>query len=99
MRRLMKHSSDIKKYSKAIAVAIVVALGGTSIAVAETGITNTKIVIGGVMDLDGRSRALGQGMKEGVLAALKGKKVKGRAFEYVTLNDSYNPTKTKSATE
>jgi len=65
---------------------------------AEPGITKNKIVIGGVMDLEGRSKALGQGMKTGILAALKNQKVKGRSFQYITLNDSYNPEKTIKAT-
>ncbi len=99
MIRVMKHSRDLIKHRNAMAVAIIVTLACTSSAIAETGITNSKIVIGGVMDLDGRSRALGQGMREGILAALTGKRVKGRVFEYITINDSYNPTKTKSATE
>ena len=44
---------------------------------AETGITNDKIIIGGVMDLEGRSRGLGQGMKDGIMAALSGKAGQG----------------------
>ena len=99
MKRVAKLSSDIKNISKAVAIGIVVTLAGTFNAIAETGITKDKIVIGGVMDLEGRSQALGQGMKLGVLAAFSGKSVKGRVLEYITLNDSYNPTKTKAATE
>jgi hypothetical protein len=99
MKQIVKQSSNIKNISKAVAIGIVVTLACTFNAIAETGITKDKIVIGGVMDLKGRSRALGQGMKQGILAALSGKRVKGRVFEYVTLNDSYNPTKTKVATE
>ena len=99
MKRIMKQSSNIKNISKAVAMGIVVTLAGTFNAIAETGITKDKIVIGGVMDLEGRSRALGQGMRQGILAALSGKRVKGRVLEYITLNDSYNPTKTKAATE
>jgi branched-chain amino acid transport system substrate-binding protein len=87
------------KPCKAVAIAAVVALAGSFNAFAETGITSNKIVIGGVMDLEGHSRGLGQGMKDGIMAALAGKKVKGRRFEYITLNDSYNPTKTKVATQ
>jgi len=68
------------------------------VARAEPGITNNKIIIGGVMDLEDRSKALGQGMKTGVLAAIRGEKIKGRSIEYITLNDSYNPTKTIEAT-
>lgn len=71
---------------------------GFSSAQAEPGITKNKIIIGGVMDLEGRSKALGQGMKTGILAAIKNQKVKGRSFQYITLNDSYNPEKTIKAT-
>ena len=84
---------------KIVAIATVMTLAASFGAAAETGVTNEKIVIGGVMDLEGRSRGLGQGMKDGIIAALSGKKVKGRSFEFVTLNDSYNPAKTKAATE
>lgn len=99
MKRVTKHTSDNNKIIKSITMGIIVTLVGTFDVIAETGITKDKILIGGVMDLEGRSRALGQGMKAGILAALSGKRVKGRSFEYVTLNDSYNPTKTKAATE
>jgi len=89
----------IAKLGKSVTVAAIVALAGSFNASAEIGVTNDKIIIGGVMDLEGRSRGLGQGMKEGIMAALAGKRVKGRQFEYITLNDSYNPVKTKAATE
>jgi ABC-type branched-subunit amino acid transport system substrate-binding protein len=94
--------SSTYKPSKAVAIAAIasmVALMGSFNAFAEIGVTSNKIVIGGVMDLEGRSRGLGQGMKDGIMAALAGKQVKGRKFEYITLNDSYNPDKTKAATE
>lgn len=94
--------STITQPCKAVAfaaIAAIVALMGSVNAFAETGVTSNKIVIGGVMDLEGRSRGLGQGMKDGIMAALAGKQVKGRKFEYITLNDSYNPDKTKAATE
>jgi branched-chain amino acid transport system substrate-binding protein len=103
MNSSMTHSSMTHRTQsnpgKAVAIAAIVALAGSFNAFAEIGITNNKIVIGGVMDLEGRSRGLGQGMKDGIMAALEGKKVKGRSFEYITLNDSYNPTKTKVATQ
>ena len=94
-----KTQITISKPCKAVAIAAVVALAGSFSAFAETGITSNKIVIGGVMDLEGRSRGLGRGMRDGIMAALSGKKVKGRRFEYITLNDSYNPTKTRAATK
>jgi ABC-type branched-subunit amino acid transport system substrate-binding protein len=99
MKRVTKHSNDINKIVQSLTMGIIISLVGSFNAIAETGITKDKILIGGVMDLEGRSRALGLGMKEGILAALSGKRVKGRSLEYITLNDSYNPTKTKAATE
>jgi hypothetical protein len=80
-------------------MAVIFSMAGSFGAFAETGITSDKIIIGGVMDLEGRSRGLGQGMKDGIMAALSGKRVKGRQFEYITLNDSYNPDKTRAATQ
>jgi len=69
-----------------------------SAAHAIPGISKNRIVIGGVMDLEGRSKALGTGMKLGISVAIRGKKVKGKTFKYITLNDSYNPEKSISAT-
>ena len=71
----------VSNYCKGVAVATIVALSASFNAAAEIGVTNDKIVIGGVMDLEGRSRGLGQGMKDGIMAALAGKRVKGRQFE------------------
>lgn len=65
---------------------------------AQQGITDRLIRIGGVMDLEGRSRGLGLGMKAGIEAALRNQRVKGRRVEFVSLNDSYTPTKTIEAT-
>lgn len=65
---------------------------------AQQGITDRLIRIGGVMDLEGRSRGLGLGMKAGIEAALRNQRLKGRRIEFVTLNDSYTPTKTIAAT-
>lgn len=80
------------------AFALVVALLGASNAMATTGVTPSKIIIGGVMDLQGRSRGLGQGMREGILAAISKAQVDGRSIEYRTLDDSYTPSKTIVAT-
>lgn len=99
MKSSKTHKMAISKHCKTMALATVLALICNFSASAEIGITNDKIVIGGVMDLEGRSSGLGQGMRDGIMAALSGKRVKGRQFEYLTLNDSYNPTKTKAATE
>lgn len=65
---------------------------------AETGVTDSEILIGGVMDLEGRSAGLGLGMKAGIEAAFRGEKVGKRSLRFITLNDSYNPSKTATAT-
>ena len=65
---------------------------------AQQGVTDRLIRIGGVMDLEGRSRGLGLGMKAGIEAAIRNQRVKGRRIEFVILNDSYTPTKTVKAT-
>jgi ABC-type branched-subunit amino acid transport system substrate-binding protein len=65
---------------------------------AQQGVTDRLIRIGGVMDLEGRSRGLGLGMKAGIEAAIRNQRVKGRRIEFVTLNDSYTPSKTIKAT-
>lgn len=67
-------------------------------AIAQQGVTERLIRIGGVMDLEGRSRGLGIGMKAGIEAALRNQRIKGRRVEFVTLNDSYTPAKTIEAT-
>ena len=83
---------------RCVALAAILVFGAQPVALAETGVTRDKVIIGGVMDLEGRSSALGQGMRDGILAAFKGQKVKGRSIEFITLNDSYNPQKTVAAT-
>jgi ABC-type branched-subunit amino acid transport system substrate-binding protein len=64
----------------------------------EKGVSETTVRIGGVMDLEGRSQGLGQGMKIGIEAALRGATVQGRRIDFLTMNDSYTPTKTVAAT-
>jgi len=64
----------------------------------EIGINDKTIKVGGVLDLEGQSRGLGQGMKTGILAAFKGVKVQGKRIQYVTLNDSYTPSITEKST-
>ncbi len=65
---------------------------------AEKGVSNDAIRMGGVMDLEGRSKGLGQGMSAGIEAALKGVAIQHRKLEFTVLNDSYNPEKTIQAT-
>lgn len=96
-KSILKVSSHTKHLLYSVAIVTICTSALTS-ANAEPGITNNKIIIGGVMDLEGRSKALGQGMKTGILAAIKGETVKGKSFTYTTVNDSYNPDKTSKAT-
>ena len=79
-------------------VAIVLFIGLQVTAMAEPGITKSTIRIAGVMDLEGRSRGLGQGMRDGIQAALKNEKIQGRSITFSTANDSYTPSKTITAT-
>lgn len=65
---------------------------------AQQGVTDRIVRIGGVMDLEGRSRGLGLGMKAGIEAAIRNQRIDGRRIEFVALNDSYTPTKTIEAT-
>lgn len=67
-------------------------------ALAAQGVTGDTIRVAGVMDLEGRSRGLGLGMKRGIEAAFAGQRVRGYRIEYVTLDDSYTPEKTVEAT-
>jgi ABC-type branched-subunit amino acid transport system substrate-binding protein len=79
-------------------VVVVGALLNVRSGLAQQGVTDRLIRIGGVMDLEGRSRGLGLGMKAGIEAAIRNQRVKGRRVEFVTLNDSYTPAKTIEAT-
>ncbi len=86
-------------YSK-LRLTILIALStfAHSTLLAEDGITSNTIKIGGVLDLEGRSKGLGQNIKKGIDAAFDGVKIKDRSIEYVTLNDSYTPEKTIQST-
>jgi len=64
----------------------------------QDGVTDRVIRIGGVMDLEGRSRGLGLGMKAGIEAAIRDQRIGGRRIEFLTVNDSYTPSKTIEAT-
>lgn len=63
------------------------------------GVGNDSIRVGGVLDLEGQSRGLGQGMKAGIEAAFKDVKIRGKKLEYVTVNDSYTPELTVRGTQ
>jgi ABC-type branched-subunit amino acid transport system substrate-binding protein len=65
----------------------------------EYGVTKTTIQIGGVMDLKGDAQGLGQGMKTGIEAAIRGERIKGRKISFTALNDFYDPKHTLDATK
>jgi branched-chain amino acid transport system substrate-binding protein len=75
---------------------LVFGLAGTS-ALAEEGVTKDRIVFGQVAALEGPAQALGQGMRQGLLAAFaeanRAGGVAGRKLELKSADDSYEPQK------
>jgi ABC-type branched-subunit amino acid transport system substrate-binding protein len=72
---------------------------GAGFAVANEGVFANQIIVGGVMDLEGQSRGLGQGMKTGINAAFRGVSIRGRKLDFKVLNDSYTPSLTGQQTQ
>jgi branched-chain amino acid transport system substrate-binding protein len=70
---------------------------------AENGVAADKIVFGQAAPLDGPAAALGQGMREGLLAAFgeanKAGGVKGHKLELVSIDDGYEPNKSIEVTK
>src|SRR5436309_2740670 len=66
-------------------------------ALAEDGVTKDKIVFGQVAALEGPAQALGQGMRQGLLAAFaevnRAGGISGRRLELKSADDSYEPQK------
>jgi branched-chain amino acid transport system substrate-binding protein len=85
-----------------IAFVLVASLSGAA-ALAEDGVTDTKIVFGQVAALTGPAQDLGQGMRQGILAAFaeanRGGGVSGRTLELKSRDDGYEPEKTVEATK
>lgn len=85
-----------------IAVALVVSILGTA-ALAEDGVSGSKILFGQVAALTGPAQDLGQGMRRGILAAFDDANrrggVSGRMLELKSLDDGYEPEKTVAATK
>ena len=82
--------------------AAVFCLAATSLH-AEDGVSNDKIVFGQVAALSGPAQALGQGMREGILAAFEEANrtggIDGRKLELKSIDDGYEPEKTIEATK
>ncbi|MEA2977910.1 MAG: hypothetical protein QOF19_3430 [Alphaproteobacteria bacterium] len=83
-----------------ITSALVLAFGNTA-GFGEDGVTKDKIVFGQVAALDGPAQALGQGMREGILAAFgeanRAGGISGRKLELKSVDDGYEPEKTIEA--
>jgi branched-chain amino acid transport system substrate-binding protein len=85
-----------------IAFALVVSILGSA-ALAEDGVSNRKIVFGQVAALSGPAQDLGQGMRQGILAAFEDANrhggVFGRMLELSSFDDGYEPERTIEATK
>jgi len=85
-----------------IALVLVAGLAGSA-AFAEDGVTDGKIVFGQVAALTGPAQDLGQGMRQGILAAFgeanRSGGVNGRILELKSRDDGYEPEKTVEATK
>jgi len=72
-------------------------------AIAENGVFIDKIVFGEVAALEGPAKALGQGMREGILAAFeevnRAGGINGRKLELRSLDDGYEPERTIEITK
>jgi ABC-type branched-subunit amino acid transport system substrate-binding protein len=84
------------------ALALVMSIVGNA-ALAEDGVTSKSILFGQVAALEGPAQDLGQGMRQGILAAFEEANrhggVSGRTLELKSLNDGYEPEKTVEATK
>lgn len=80
-------------------ILLIIQLIFSPVLLAEDGVTNTSITLGGIMDLEGRSSRLGQDMKTGLEAALNNQTVDGRKIRLLLENDSYTPEHTLTAAD
>ena len=78
-------------------------IAGAAAAYADPGVTADKIVFGEAAAFEGPAAALGIGMREGIQAAFaevnKAGGVNGRKLELISVDDSYEPTKSIEATK
>jgi branched-chain amino acid transport system substrate-binding protein len=85
-----------------IALALAISMFGSA-APAEDGVSAGKIVFGQVAALDGPAKDLGQGMRQGILAAFQEANrhggISGRTLELNSIDDGYEPEKTVEATK
>ncbi len=83
-----------------LASALILGFAGTA-AFGESGVSKDKIVFGQVAALEGPAQALGQGMREGILAAFEEANraggIAGRKLELKSVDDGYEPERTIGA--
>src|SRR6185437_9690974 len=95
-------AESLMRRAGAIAAAAVV-IAASFAAHAENGVTADKIIFGQAAALDGPAAALGQGMREGILAAFaeanKAGGVKGHRLELVSRDDGYDPNRSIQASK
>lgn len=95
----------VSRHRLRLVLACLVSLVGgvSSAALAEDGVSDGKIVFGQVAALGGPAQALGQGMRQGILAAFaeanRNGGISGRQLELKSLDDGYEPEKTIEATK
>jgi branched-chain amino acid transport system substrate-binding protein len=86
---------------RSLAVSALILGSAGSAALSESGVSNDKIVFGQVAALEGPTRALGQGMREGLLAAFEEANraggIAGRKLELKSVDDGYEPERTIGA--
>src|ERR1022692_4891443 len=79
-------------------LAVVLLCVGNFPALAEDGVSKDKILFGQVAALSGPAQALGQGMREGILAAFdeanRAGGVNGRTLALKSVDDGYEPEQT-----
>ncbi|MEX0730336.1 MAG: ABC transporter substrate-binding protein [Aquisalimonadaceae bacterium] len=64
----------------------------------EPGVTSDRIILGSVLALQGPAQGLGQGMRNGLQAATRGRTVQGRSVEIRFLDDTYQSVKAAEST-
>src|SRR5271168_2716010 len=76
-------------------LAVLLAAASPGLAAAETGVSTDTILFGQAAALEGPSAALGQGMRQGILAAFEEVNAKGgvhgRKLKLVSRDDGYDP--------
>lgn len=95
---MMNYSGCLSRFCITMtrALACLLVLVATPV-VADAGVSTAEIRLGTVLDLEGRSKSLGQNMLQGMQAALQDKTVGKHKLVLLSKNDSYTPEKTVAA--